>query len=69
MPTAGTIDHTGVTSGCITCHSVVDAPTVVEPATHAAHDPSWACNLCHGTSLVAPLPVTEIRGMAIGGTN
>ena len=62
MPTAGAIDHTGVTSGCITCHSVVDAPTVVEPATHAAHDPSWACNLCHGTSLVAPVMPADNGG-------
>jgi hypothetical protein len=62
LPTAGTIDHTGITSGCVTCHGVVDAPAVVEPATHANHDPAWACNLCHGTSLVAAVMPADNGG-------
>ena len=62
LPTAGAIDHTGVTSGCVTCHIVVDAPPVVEPATHATHDPSWACDLCHGTSLVGPVMPADNGG-------
>ena len=62
LPTAGTIDHTGITTGCVACHTVVDATPIVEPADHANHDPSWACNLCHGTSLVAAVMPADNGG-------
>jgi hypothetical protein len=62
LPTAGAIDHTGVTTGCVTCHVVVDAPAIVEPASHATHDPAWACSLCHGTSLVGPVMPADNGG-------
>ena len=62
LPISGTIDHTGVTTGCTTCHTVVDAVTVVEPASHALHSASWDCGLCHGTSLTAPVMPSDNGG-------
>jgi hypothetical protein len=60
LPATGTVvPHTGFTSACPVCHTVVDAATIVEPSDHATHDPSWPCTLCHGTSIVGPVMPTS----------
>jgi hypothetical protein len=63
LPTAGvSISHAGVTTGCKTCHTFVDASAIVEPADHATHDPSISCSQCHGTSLVPAIMPTDNNG-------
>ena len=64
LPATGTVvPHAGFTSACPVCHTVVDAPTMVEPSDHATHDLSWPCTLCHGTSIVGPvMPTSDNTG-------
>jgi hypothetical protein len=70
LPTTGAINHAalGITTGCSSCHTLVDASAITEPANHAG----WAsvsCGMCHNAAFLGPImpPVDNTGDVAPSG--